>query len=107
MPRMRFRVKPYAHRKYKFLVRGKVLGKWRRRYFVTEAEAIAFAEQQNAKVPRKNGDAAFPQNGAKPRRSRPARGARSTATIDFAALVTPTYHGPQIRRYLGDSWCMH
>jgi cephalosporin hydroxylase len=107
MPKLGFRVKPYVHTKYKFVVRGKVLGKWRRRYFETETEAIAFAEQQNAKVRRKNGDASFPQDGATPRRAKSTRGARSTATIDFATLVTPTYHGPQIRRYLGDSWCMH
>ena len=89
MPKMmRFRVKPYAHRKYKFLVRGKVLGKWRRRYFVTEAEAIAFAEQQNAKVPKKNGDASFPQNGARPRWARPPRDARSMATIDTSMITS-------------------
>ena len=107
MPKLRFRVKTYAHKKYKFLVRGKVLGKWRRRYFVTEAEAIAFAEQQNTKSGRKNSDAGSLQNRAALRPARPTRGARSAATIDFATVVNPTYLGPRIRRYLGDSWCMH
>src|SRR5882672_7294168 len=43
-----FRVKGYGHPKYKFVVRGKVSGKWRRRYFRTEAQAVAFARQENA-----------------------------------------------------------
>ena len=42
-----FRVKPYAHPLYKFVVRGKVEGAWKRHYFRTEAEANAFAQQQN------------------------------------------------------------
>ncbi len=107
MPKLRFRVKPYAHKKYKFLVRGKVLGKWRRRYFVTETEAIAFAEQENAKTGSKNSDAGSPPNEMALRTASPTGGPRSTAAIDFATLVTPTYFGPRIRRYLGDSWCMH
>ena len=102
-----FRVKRYTHGKYKFLVRGKVLGKWRRRYFATEAEAIAFAEQQNAKNQTRNGDGAFQQDGATPHPAEPTRAARSAATTDFAKLVTPTYLGPRIQRYLGDSWSMH
>jgi cephalosporin hydroxylase len=107
MPKPLFRVKPYAHSKYKFLVRGKVLGKWRRRYFVTESEAIAFAERQNAKARRKDGDGSSPQNEATPRPARPARAARSPSTTDFTKLVTPAYLGPRIQRYLGDSWSMH
>jgi hypothetical protein len=107
MPQPPFRVKHYAHTKYKFLVRGKVLGKWSRRYFVTESEAIAFAEQQNAKAKRENGHGSSPKNGATPRPAKPARAIRSTWTTDFAKLFTPTYLGPRIQRYLGDSWCMH
>jgi hypothetical protein len=41
MPKPLFRVNRYAHPKYKFLARAKVNGKWCRRYFRTEAEAIA------------------------------------------------------------------
>ena len=107
MPKPLFRVKRYAHPKYKFLVRGKVLGKWSRRYFVTEGEAIAFAEQQNAKARKKNGDGQAPQTGTARRRTRPAQATRWASTTDFAKLVTPTYLGPRIQRYLGDSWCMH
>jgi cephalosporin hydroxylase len=107
MPKPLFRVKRYAHPKYKFVVRGKVLGKWKRRYFVAESEAIAFAEQQNARVRKKNGDGSSPQDGATTRPAGPARAARSTSTTDFAKLVTPTYLGPRIQRYLGDSWSMH
>lgn len=42
-----FRVKPYAHRDYKFVVRAKVNGQWKRRYFRTEQEAESFATEQN------------------------------------------------------------
>jgi integrase len=42
-----FRVKEYTHDRYKFLVRGKVAGKWERRYFVTKGEAATYAQQQN------------------------------------------------------------
>lgn len=107
MPKPLFRVKRYAHPKYKFLVRGKVLGKWKRRYFVREGEAIAFAEQQNAKAQKWNSDGASPQNGATSRPAEPTPAARSRSTTDFAKLVTPTYLGPRIQRYLGDSWSMH
>ena len=106
MPKPLFRVKRYVHPKYKFIVRGKVLGKWRRRYFVNESEAIAFAERQNVKTRKKSGDAS-PQNGAPLRPVKPARAARSMSTTDFTKLVAPTYLGPQIQRYLGDSWSMH
>jgi integrase len=42
-----FRVKEYKHDRYKFVVRGKVAGKWERRYFVTKGEATTYAQQQN------------------------------------------------------------
>lgn len=45
-----YRVKRYRHTKYQFVVRAKTDGKWRRRYFETEAEAQAFAASENAKV---------------------------------------------------------
>lgn len=45
-----FRVKPYAHPKLKFVVRGKVAGKWQRRYFETKGEATTYAQQQNTRL---------------------------------------------------------
>src|SRR4051794_19137018 len=111
-----FRVEQYTHAKYKFLVRGKVLGRWKRRYFLTENEALAFAEEQNAKIekenppgfpcdqlngPTKSSHAAFSPPAQRHNPIRPNR------TDDFAELVMPVYRGPRIERYLGDSWCMH
>ena len=49
--RSQFRVKPYAHSEYKFVVRAKINGQWKRRYFRTEAEAEAFADEQNNAAP--------------------------------------------------------
>lgn len=102
-----FRVKRCASAKYKFLVRGKVEGKWKRRYFVTETEAIAFAERQNAKTEGRNGDGSTPQDASTPRPAELTHATQSAPTTDFAKLVTPTFLGPRIQRYLGDSWCMH
>ena len=45
-----FRVTAYKHRRLKFLVRGKVAGKWQRRYFVTKSEASSYAQQQNVRL---------------------------------------------------------
>ena len=45
-----FRIKPYAHPKYKFVVRAKLAGKWKRSYFKSEAEAVAYAGNQNASL---------------------------------------------------------
>src|SRR3954468_23871720 len=104
-----FRVKPYANAKYKFLVRGKVDGKWKRSYFATETEAIAFAEQQNAAA-EKQSSPDLPKNGAPPPAipvlspEQPSR-IQSPRILDFAELVSPVYLGPRIERYLGDSWC--
>src|SRR5712672_866357 len=53
MLRERFRVKPYSDRRYKFVVRAKIDGKWRRRYFRNETEAQAYADKQNRRVPAK------------------------------------------------------
>jgi GT2 family glycosyltransferase/cephalosporin hydroxylase len=114
MPKPLFRVKHYAHGKYKFLVRWKMLGKWRRRYFATEDEAIAFAKHQNAH-PHANGDASTQPNGAfeemEPASSWLAGGplppARPGFTRDYSRLLSPDYLGPRIERYIGDSWCMH
>src|SRR3954468_21502584 len=44
----KFRVKPYAHPKYKFVVRAKLAGKWKRSYFQDEKEATVYARKQNA-----------------------------------------------------------
>ncbi len=59
-----FRVKPYRHDKYKFVVRAKLLGHWERRYFKTEAEAEAFAREQNAQFEASNGARTSEGNGA-------------------------------------------
>ena len=45
-----FRVKPYAHSKYRFVVRAKLDGKWKRSYFENEAEAMAYANDQNRRT---------------------------------------------------------
>src|SRR4029453_15035209 len=45
-----FRVKPYAHSKYKFVVRAKLGGKWKRSYFRSEAEAVPYADKKNASL---------------------------------------------------------
>src|SRR5437667_3947115 len=45
-----FRIKPYAHPKYKFVVRAKLAGKWKRSYFRSEAEAAAYAGKQNVSL---------------------------------------------------------
>src|SRR6266446_6985151 len=45
-----FRIKPYAHPKYKFVVRAKLAGKWKRSYFKSEAEAEAYAANQNVSL---------------------------------------------------------
>lgn len=42
-----FRVKPYKHERLKFVVRGKVAGKWQRKYFKTKGEANTYAQKQN------------------------------------------------------------
>ena len=112
VPKPLFRVKRYSHPKYKFLVRGKVLGKWKRRYFETEAEAIAFSQRQNAHDQHGNGET--PSEGASremdpglPRLEDQSQPERSGSAADFSKLAFPAYLGPRIERYLGDSWCMH
>src|SRR5438105_13675700 len=42
-----FRVKSYKHERLKFVVRGKVAGKWQRKYFETKGEATTYAQKQN------------------------------------------------------------
>ena len=106
-----FRVKRYANARYKFLVRGKVDGKWKRRYFSTEAEAIAFAEAQNAAA--ESGiPPPLPTTSASALRlpvvpEELSSQIHSLQNLDFADLNKPIYLGPRIERYLGDSWCMH
>lgn len=104
-----FRVKRYANARYKFLVRGKVDGKWRRRYFSTEVEAIAFAEKQNAAAEKRIAPLQVMSPPAPRRSAAPAElpAIQSLKTLDFTHLEGPVYLGPRIARYLGDSWCMH
>lgn len=106
-----FRVKRYANARYKFLVRGKVEGKWKRRYFSTEAEAIAFADAQNAAAER-GIPPLLPTTSAAALRfpvtpEAVSSGIHSLQNLDFTDLNKPIYLGPRIERYLGDSWCMH
>lgn len=50
MPKPAFTVKAYKHFRLKFVVRGKVGGKWDRKYFHTRGEAETFAQQRNTEV---------------------------------------------------------
>jgi integrase len=45
-----FRIKPYKHPKLKFVVRGKVRGKWDRKYFRTKGEAQTYCELRNIEL---------------------------------------------------------
>jgi integrase len=45
-----FRVKPYKHHRLKFVVRGKLAGKWVRKYFATKGEAETHAKQKNTEL---------------------------------------------------------
>lgn len=64
MTKQSFRVKPYSHRDYKYVVRVKLDGKWLRRYFRTETEAIAFADEQNAALQNSEANRAPASRGA-------------------------------------------
>ena len=77
-----FRVKPYAHRKYKFVVRAKLEGKWKRSYFETEKDAVAYARKQNAvcEEPRATVSTS-PGRGALPRSISPGQAARNAVVI--------------------------
>jgi hypothetical protein len=112
-----FRVKRYSHAKYKFLARAKVDGKWRRRYFATEAEAIAFAEKQNTQAERERYLNSRPldlnqRSGTTPSTSTPVVAGELDPTVprsgsELSDLASPIYLGPRIQRYLGGPWCMH
>jgi Methyltransferase domain len=102
MAKSLYRVKRYSHPKYKFLVRGKVAGRWKRRYFIIEDEAIAFAQKANARA----GEAIkAAQKSEEPALAR--RSPLAAASHDLSSLTLPAYLGPRIQRYIGDSWCMH
>lgn len=45
-----FRIKPYKHAQLKFVVRGKVNGKWVRKYFHTKGEAQTYCELKNTEL---------------------------------------------------------
>lgn len=95
-----FRVKRYSHPKYKFLARAKVLDKWHRRYFRSEIEAIAFAEEQNRQAHRY-------LNSAPPGTPRLSGIAPDAIRTDLSALVVPIYMGPRIERFFGEPASMH
>ena len=102
-----FRVRRYAHPKYQFVVRAKLDGKWKRRYFTTEAEAAAFAREQNrstAELPASEivpaRDFASPLQLVHPERP-------SAPKADLVQRITSEYRGPRIERYFGNHWSMH
>ena len=45
-----FRIKPYKHPKLKFVVRGKVRGKWDRKYFRTKGDAQSYCDLKNVEL---------------------------------------------------------
>lgn len=45
-----YRVKTYRHPRLKFVVRGKVNGKWVRKYFLTKGEAQTYCQQKNTEL---------------------------------------------------------
>jgi integrase len=45
-----FRVRKYKHPRLRFVVRGKVNGRWARKYFETKAEAQTYSEQKNIEL---------------------------------------------------------
>lgn len=58
-----YRVKPYAHKRLKWQVRGKENGKWVRKYFETKAEAETYAQIKNTALRNEGFEgAAFPSS---------------------------------------------
>lgn len=101
-----FRIKHYAHPKYKFVVRAKIAGKWKRRYFETEEAALAFAAKQNA--PPTAATPATPPKGATERvAGQTSMDVQVVAESSYVQVVNPVYAGPRIERYFGDHWAMH
>jgi predicted nucleic acid-binding Zn-ribbon protein len=99
-----FRVKRYSHPKYKFVVRAKIGGAWRRRYFSSESEAMAFATEANAGTALNiSSDAPETVEVPEVQVPPPAR----AAGPDLSGLTGPVYLGPRIQRYIADAWCMH
>lgn len=127
-----YRVKRYSHSKYKFLVRWKAVGKWRRRYFLTENDARAFADSQNAiatssvpamaEVTRAGNGFLTPEKRTEhfekqpPGRDEgrtiaevlsPESEVGAPVNLHLSEVVEPVYRGPRIERYFGDHWSMH
>jgi hypothetical protein len=50
MAKAMFRIKPYAHPRLKFVVRSKLTGKWKRKFFATAREAKTYVEQQEIEL---------------------------------------------------------
>ena len=102
-----FRVKRYSHRKYKFVVRSKLAGKWKRRYFKTKAEAIACATELNTNsLKRQKGHLDKSNVPHGDGCSRPlARGA-ITATKNAVGVLGMHRRAPVIHRYLNGTWSM-
>jgi integrase len=63
MSKPTYRVLPYrdTHRRYKFVVRWKISGRWQRKYFATKVDANSFADIKNIEVLNKGREGAeFP-----------------------------------------------
>ncbi|MEI8341630.1 MAG: hypothetical protein WCH43_08870, partial [Verrucomicrobiota bacterium] len=45
-----YRIRPYAHDRLKWVVRGKENGKWVRKFFETKGEAETFAQVKNTEL---------------------------------------------------------
>jgi O-antigen biosynthesis protein len=106
MPRKDFRVKPYSDRRYKFVVRAKIDGKWRRRYFHNETEAQAYADQQNRRAA--NAASSTKEESSVGSSTMPAKqtlaGPQPPKSSPFAV---PASTAPKIAHYLGGPWRMH
>ena len=91
-------------------MRAKLAGKWKRRYFRDENEAIAFADTENGRARQSTDGSPASPNG---KTENPAAVVMALAGLgqgtspDLSGLTAPDYLGPKLQRYLGDSWCMH
>lgn len=84
-----FRVKPYAHLNYKFVVRAKLEGKWRRSYFRNEEEAAVYARDQNVAARRQIGPGGNGRSAVGPRNPP----SKTLAGVPNQRLATPSRTG--------------
>ena len=84
-----FRVKPYAHLNYKFVVRAKLEGKWRRSYFRNEEEAAVYARDQNVAARQQIGPGGNGRSAVGPRNPP----SKTLAGVPNQRLATPSRTG--------------